>query len=871
MVFEPCPIIHFLHAFFRIKVKATQDNPILRGLFLTSTQQAHDASLIDKGSVLEGLSIPVHRKSGCQDLFIYNILSKVLPSDRDLKIKFHHKRIAKKRYYQRLLATWWVILIGGTVYLGFSYTNSIKALMEMGQVAKVRDKQFKGALNYNLSLMAAVNNDITQIKTTQKKWFFSIWPYSSTINTIVNNYQQYYVKQFNTYVLPGLTKSLNESADLVMRPEHQHDFGFVVENIVDKVNLIQARLNLMPSSEFQSLDLKNLLVSKDFNKNVKPNNYRVLYKNYMTWNLDFNALKKQRGQLLNLLDSLDVFHQPFSWLIHWVNKSSDIQAIKLSDYWPLNDTADQIEPVYTEAGSRLIQALFKDMTNIQLQSLKFERYSSKFFAEYHTKRYQIWHQFTENFKDGLEYIPSQESWYAIAQLDFFEFPYIRYARNLEKNFIQVPLIKPPEWLKLSHQLYQYYQSATLPLISENKDHNWWRNAMAHINHYIKNIEQGHDAYVPHDNLLQAIVGYQKTLLHLQQQVLALNENSAFEVVQSLFLSITSSNNAISAIQQRFYDAYNNLQQIKFIATTHFNLINKNQPIWDLYNGMFDLLFYGTMKQAMCYIQKKWADGTTQAQSLSILSPHANLEEIFGEQRVIHQFMNQYIDRFIVYNTDKKRYVPKAIFGHSIDFSEWVYAYAKGEYEYRQLALLQKRLEALLKAHDEMIQGRIKPTNVNKTATLLPSSSSLTVVCDGKRQVFSNYNMLSDFLLTGDIFKCTSAVLSIDFKGAYDFSAIKKYRGTFEVIKLFYHFLDQGQLTFKETDFPSAYSALKDYNIKDITIFVEFLGIEPIKPVLAQYIRQRSTLAALVSQTLATQDDFNIARCWGQSLANKSSD
>ena len=268
------PMIHFLHAFFRVKAKASQDNPSLRGLFLISTQQDYNTSLADKDSVLEGLSIPVHKKSGCHDLFIYDILSKILPNDRGLKIKLYHKQIAKKRYYQRSLTTWWVIFVGGSVYLGFSYANAIKALMEMGQIAKARDKQFKDALHRNLSLMAAINSDITQIKTTQEKWVFSVWPHSSTINTIVENYQQYYVKQFNTYVLPGLTKSLNESAALVMLPEYHQEFGFVVENIVDKVNLIQSRLNLMPQSEFQSLHLKHLLIDKDFT----PNDYRFLYK-----------------------------------------------------------------------------------------------------------------------------------------------------------------------------------------------------------------------------------------------------------------------------------------------------------------------------------------------------------------------------------------------------------------------------------------------------------------------------------------------------------------------------------------------------------------------------------------------------------------
>ena len=862
------PITHFLHAFFRLKAKASQDNPNFRGLFLTSTQQLHDKSLTDKGSVLEGLSVSSLRQPGCQDLFVYHIFSKILPSDHNIKIKLYHRQVVTKHYYQKSLIAWWSIFIGGSVYLGFSYTHAITALMEMGQVAKVRDKQFTNYLSYNLSLMAAINSDIAEIKNTQEKWLFSLWPYSSTMNTIVNNYQQYYVKKFNKYVLPGLTKSLNESADLVMRPEYQQKFGFVVENIVDKVNLIQARLNLMPLSAFRSLHLRELIVDKDF----RPNDFRFLYKNYINWNLDVNGLKKQRGQLLDLLDSLAIFDQPFSWLSDWVNQSSDIQAIQLSDYWSVNNShiiADKIAPIYTEAGYQLMLALFTDMANVQLQPVKFERYRSAFFAEYHTKRYQTWHQFTENFNKGLEYIPSQEAWYALAQRDFFELPYIHHARNLEKNFTQLPLIKPPEWLTLSHQLYQYYQSATLPLISENKDHSWWHNVLAHINRYIKNIEQGHDVYMPHDNLLQAIIGYQKNLLNLQKQVLALNEISAFELVQCLFSNTASANEAISAIQQQFYDAYNNLQQIKFIATKQMSLLNDNQSIWNLYRGMFDLLWYGTIKQATCYIQKQWISSISEGNSLPILTPQTNLAEIFGQQNnVIGQFMEKYIDSFINYNTDKQNYTSKTLFGHKLEFSSWVYAYAKGQQEYRQLALLQTHLESLLKSHDELMQGTIKPTNVNQTATLLPSSTTLAITCDGKKQSFSNYNMLSEFLLTGDIFKCTAATLSIQFIGAHDFSATKKYSGNFEVIKLFYQLFNQGQLTFKETDFPNIYSSLKDYNITDITVLIELFGIDQIKETLAEYIDKREALTTIISEQLVSQHIADIASCWGHPAANK---
>ena len=130
-------------------------------------------------------------------------------------------------------------------------------------------------------------------------------------------------------------------------------------------------------------------------------------------------------------------------------------------------------------------------------------------------------------------------------------------------------------------------------------------------------------------------------------------------------------------------------------------------------------------------------------------------------------------------------------------------------------------------------------------------------------------MLSEFLLTGDIFKCTAATLSIQFIGAHDFSATKKYSGNFEVIKLFYQLFNQGQLAFKETDFPNIYSSLKDYNITDITVLIELFGIDQIKETLAEYIDKREALTTIISEQLVSQHITDIASCWGHSAVNKT--
>ena len=853
-------LVSFLNAFFRVRAQSNDDNPVLRGMFLTSAKQDSNLLELDKGSILEGLSVPFRSRAGTQGLFIHGIFSDILPKDYNLQSIFSKKLSARKRYYREAISGWWIVLIGGTIYLGIAYAHTIKALTEIEEVAKIRNDQFSDKLSYNLLLMASMEQDLENIENIRDNWFFSVWPYSITFNDIISGYHQHYVKLFNKYIAADLSQALISSADLVMKPKHKQNFGFVVENIVQRINLIQARLNLMPENNIQSLGLRSLLIDNNF----KSNDYGVLYKNYITWNQNLISLKRQRGQLLKLLDSLNLFEQPFSWLRNWINEVSDIQPIKASTYWPENHfpikTEPKIDSVFTQAGYELIQSLFTDIANVQLQPTEVEQYSLRFFAEYDLNRYDAWEKFTADFRTNVEYIPSEAAWYAIAQLSLLDSPYIFYAKKLRQSFTDTSIIKHPEWLKLFNALYEYYSQSTLVLLAANENTSWWEKLGNYINKYTSSFQTRIDGIQFDQNLLTAINKYQKSILKLQKYVLTLDEEAAFNVVKSIYSNKAKSSGK-SSKKGEFYKAYNFFQQIKFFATTDFKLVNRNEATWSLYRGMFDLLLHGANEKAMCYIEQMWKDKVINNYSTSMLNNTFSLKDLFGQKSEINQFMMEYVYPFIMYKSSQGGYVAKSVFGHEFYFSPFIYKYAVDQYQYVKLLMLQKHIETQIKNNSDILEVQIKPTNVNKSAKLLPDSTTLFVVCDGKKQEFENFDMVSNFSLTSDIFKCKSAELRIGFNGASSFSAIKKYSGEDGFLELINDFKNQGQKTFKASDFPSAYSQLQNYNINSLTTFVDFSGINSVRPLLDEYTQKKSALSEKVYKGLTDWKYLNIISCW----------
>jgi type VI secretion system protein ImpL len=860
------PLTKFLNAFFRVSAQVKADNPVLRGMFITSAKQESGVE-VDSGSVLEGLSISLRSRLGAQDLFIHDIFAKILPTDYYLYNKFSKNLSARRRYYRQAISVWWFVFIGGAIYLGIAYAHAIKALVEINQVSKVRENQFSARLNYNLLLLSNMNQDIQTIEGIKENWFFSVWPYSQAFDDIVLGTHQRFVNQFNKYVMDDLRAALVQSADIVTKPNHKQNYGFVVQNIVEKINLIQAKLDLMPESAIESLHMDALLI----NDNFKTNSYGVLYKNYISWNPNLIQLKKQRGDLLKLLDSLDLFDQPFGWLTSWVDEVSNIQPITAGTYWPENKFPTNymyVKPVYTQDGYQLIQALFNNIANVQLQPTEVEQYSLKFFAEYDLNRYKTWEEFAHGFRQDIEYIPSEAAWYATAQLPLTESPYFYYATTIHKNFTDKMLLQQPEWLKLFFNIDKYYEKSLLALQTK-EELSWWAEFINYLDKYTRDFKARVDGVFYDESLLKAMNTYELSLMKLQKYVLTLDQESSFNVAASLFSDAASSpskggqdsKDASKSDQSEFYKAFNAYQQVKFFATNDFNLVNRNEATWNLIKGMFDLYFHGVIEKSMCYVGQMWKNKVINNPESSVINNSYSLEELFGQKSDINQFMVKYVYPFILYKDSKHSYVPKPAFGHTFEFSPFVYSYARDQYQYVKLQMLQKRIENIVKSSQELVQAQIKPTNVNQDAKLFPDSTTVTVVCEGKKHVYNNYDMVSNIALTNDIFKCTYAEVSINFEGAADFSAVKKYIGDDGLLELVNEY-SQGQVNYKASDFPEVYSQLQNYDVNDLSVFIDFKGLNAIKSLLIDYTSKKAALTSQVYGKLADWKYLDIVSCWG---------
>ncbi|TNF67220.1 MAG: hypothetical protein EP298_07150 [Gammaproteobacteria bacterium] len=874
------PLKVFLTAFFKIKAQVREDNPVLRGLFLTSVRQDAKASSYDENTALEGLLLPSRNRASSASLFVEHLFTSTLPNDFDLYQRFSKKVLMRKQYYRRALGAWWVILIGSTAYLGTAYAHAIKAFMEIQQVTKIRNDQFGNNLNYNLLLASGMNKDIYRVVEIKNSWFFSAWPYASVFNKIIKGYKRYYVEVFNQYIINDLQQTLANSAKLVTtKPKYKENFGYVVENIVQGVNLIQARLDLMPYSEIKSLNMEGLIIDNHF----QPNNYGILYKNYVAWNNHFISLKKQRGQLLNLLESLDVFNKPYSWLINWVDQVSHIRPIIASNYWPENTFSTKnepdISPAFTQNGMQQIKALLHNMANIYLQPTEVEQYSLRFFAQYDLNRYKVWEQFTNDFRSDIDTIPSQAAWYSLAQLNVTNSPYALYARDLSLNYTDSMLINQPEWLKLFLNLRNYFKKSAFNMLASETKPTFWDKLVAYLNQYTNEFESRVEMINYDGNLLKAVETYQQSLLKLQKYVLTLDQASSFKTVKSLFSSgsdsqDTTNNNQKSSSKNQFYTTYNAFQQVKFFATTDFGLLNKNQATWNLYRGMFDLLLHGTMENAMCYTEQMWDSQVLNQYAATLSSSQLSLDDLFGQKSMISKFMYQYVYPFVRYSGRNNGYTAKSVFGHKLKFSPFVYDYIRNQYDYSQLEILENQIKMTIKKTQALIPVQMKPTDVNKDAKLLPVSTTLTVLCGDKAQEFTNFDMVSNFSLTNNIFNCTSAKLDIHFEGATNFTITKKYTQQDGLLELIKDFSQDARKVYKSADFPDYYTQLQDYNIHQIIVAIDFKGLDAVKSLLNEYTKRKDNLVQQVYGKLADWQYLDVASCWNDhpwtNKANKSS-
>ncbi len=840
----------FLEYFYKEKKLNYEDSSVIRGIFLTSSRREMKSfAKLDKGTMIEGLSLSEYKIKEFQELYIRDLFSEVIPNDKYMVKPLLRKEKRIKAYKARLLAVWWAVGLGLAGYISYSYIMTIKTLNTIMISTDVISKQFDNDFVDNLNLINSLCQHVNEIDEIKKKKLFSLWPYSVTINDVEDNYKKIYVKIFNTHITSEMEKKTIENVEYVKSKADLIDIGNTAENLIQAIMIIQSKQDGLSEESIKAIGLNGIMISKKAYEKV----YGQLYRNYLLWNDNKDQVIKLKSTMESLLRSLNLFDTTPEWIIDWGNNADFDNDVKMGDYWP--QASYKKEPVvdvaYQYNTDIHITMMLKNLSTISDFSKESQSYINDFLSKYILQRYEAWHKFTKDFRVNINTLPSKASWLITLEKSQVGYPYMNYEKTVRNSFSQEnnDSSTRPEWLKLFFTVSDYFNKAAYIVKAQKST-----TILSKLNNYINSFyteTPGSDFDSTNKTMLMAIVDYQKKVLKAQPLVKTLDNETSFKAMESLVYKDNGSKAA--KVVKSAYDAYDNIivkSKMEWPSLTN----NDNSVVWNFYRNGTDIMLYGISQNTQCYIQDNW-NSSLKGSDIDI-SDGVYADELYGEKSPISRFMQTHVAPFVEFNEDKQGFVSKSLHGQSIHLSPFAYKYMSSQRIYNKIGALEDKISKKMKIDGENISINAMPTDVNKSAKLLPYKTTFNFVCNGKKQSFINYNNINSFILTSDILSCTEASIDIDFDGASKFEVTKRYVGKDSVLQMINNFSKNKEMKYQAKDLNGGVSMLKNYGIEYITVKMDF-GNLGLYDYLAEYAKYRENMMYYVKDI----QNEEVANCW----------
>ena len=840
----------FLESFYKEKKLNYEDSSVIRGIFLTSSRREMKSfATLDKGTMIEGLSLSEYKVKEYQKLYIRDLFSEVIPNDKYIVKPLLRKEKRIKTYKARLLAVWWALGLGLAGYVSYSYIMTIKTLNKILISTDVISKQFDNDFVGNLNLMNSMSQHITEIDEIKKKKLFSLWPYSVAIDDVEDNYKKRYVNTFNTHIISEMKKKTIENVEYVKSKGDKKYIGNTAENLIKAIMIIQSKQDGLSEESIRAIGLNQVIISK---KDAK-NNYGKLYRNYLLWNGNKEQLIEQKSTMESLLRSLNLFDTKPEWIIDWANHSDFDNDVEMGDYWPQASykKTPVVDVAYQYNTYVQITTMLKNLSTISDFSKESESYVNDFLSNYSLQRYEAWQKFTKDFRVNRDTLPSKASWFTALEESQVGYPYMNYEKTVRNSFSQENdnSSTRPEWLKLFFTVGDYFNKTAYIAKAQTST-----TILSKLNNYIDSFytETSGSAFAStNTTMLVAVEDYQKKVLEAKPLVQSLDNETSFKAMESLVYKDNGSKAAKGV--KSAYDAYDNIivkSQMAWPSLTN----NDNSVVWNFYRNGTDILLYGISQNTQCYIQDNW-NSSLKGSDVALLDG-VGADELYGEKSPIASFMKTNVAPFVEFNEDKQGFVSKSLHGQSVHFSPFAYKYLSSQRIYNKIGALEDKISQKMKSDGENISIKAMPTDVNKSAKLLPYKTTFKFVCNGKKQSFTNYNNINSFTLTSDIFSCTEADIDIEFDGASKFEVTKRYVGRDAVLQMIDDFSKNKEMKYQAKDLNGGVSMLRNYGIEYVTVEMNF-GDLGLYDYLAEYSKYRENMMSYVKDI----QNEEVANCW----------
>ncbi|MFP4453327.1 MAG: type VI secretion protein IcmF/TssM N-terminal domain-containing protein [Desulfobacterales bacterium] len=794
-----------------------KEEPHLRGIYFTSARQEGLPHSYFMESVV-GAEVPQERKSSDKSYFLYDLFSKIMPSDRKIYSLTQRARQWKRKLKIMKLAAWAALTLTICGFLTWSFATNLTTIKQF-------QKHYSGPPVLSGEFLEDVNTleefrqtilDIEHRNDQIRLPGFGL----NHCEDIEKNLKEMYCRLFQNDFMAPYDKNMTEKVVNYTKDTPDQILAKTFAHYIRRINLLKAGFEAEQLSELKQLPVADfrVLVPPEEQNRIPKLFQRVerQYLYYLFW-ADRDLKKKRMEDLHSRLEFLATKEGiSMNWLVAWCNEYSGAPPVRIEDFWPVEKDikdAQIIEPAYTVEGSKAVKAMIAELEEALKRPLKIEKKRIEFDKWYRNSYISQWINFAESFDIGRKYIAGRSKKKSLAKMMAAgKGPYFNLLEKISSQ-LEPCAGQEEELPELAQTIYlfdeikkyaaadsQEDKSGVIKEVAKKSLRFFGRAGRAarragsagagisidENSKYIAASAEGYNSYV------QGLKGISEATV---------STLSSYKLASRVFGQDPATGDSPVYIAKRGLDDIEVAMREHGLPREVFSRLIK---------GPFDFLWDYVCKNAGCHIQKTW-DEKVLSRIEGVRGNKEKLELLFGENGYVDEFTAKDIAPFIS-RSSYKGYYAKTAAGQKVSFRSGFFTFlTKGAYSAQsEKSEYEVGLEAL-------------PTDTNPGAKIIPHSTRLELQCAKGDQILENYNYPVSKTFVWSPKNCGDVILEISVG---DLTLREKYSGSIPFARFLKHF-SKGRHIFEAGHFRDEAPALKRMGIKYIKVRYNVSGAGPV--------------------------------------------
>lgn len=805
---------------------AYQETPYLRGLFMSSSEQASN----DKKNA----------PATPRGLFLKEFFTRVMPPDRDLL-----RTLPKAERLRRIAWQYGVSAGGAVVALAFI------ALFGMF----FHDMRAMQALHADLDPVALDENNVVErfyslgeirgvieaLEATESTWLVP-WamPYGETVE--LQALKRRYLRSFETGVLALLdTRRAALLNAIATTDAGDARRGDLLLGLTRDINLLGARLEndaLNPPAMLPAMTPEYLaLLEAEFGGDVALE-FHDAYLAWLGWQ-DSDAVIRERREAAHtaLIAALESAPGDVQWMVRLANRQG-LDDVGIDDFWPGSRRiadAPSVAAAYTLAGNEFIQGVLAEIDTALVgrpgSEVATGALAAAFDENYRAAYIDAWLNFAARFDVGMQRLGRRQDWVDVLnQFPLDTNPYFSLLGRMQAELTAFP----PDDEDPALMLVTYFSEMQNFVGAGDEGGGANKGAAAKLglkllgktgkagkaiaavgkkglatSKKVKKIagKKGAGKEALDNSLEQAantLKDYKKALadaafaadakqVSYDTTVVAFNSPAAPESGNGPVAAAYTAMNALQAIAGRPYEA--------------------NELFWQLYTGPARLAQRFMAEEASCHLDETWQT-TVRAEADGVRGDKLPAL-LIGDGGLVWNYIDGPAAPFVEKRAGKG-YLPRESSAGAMAFNSEFLEFVNNANNGRHLL-----------AGDYTVSITARPTSVNADATVLPASTVLELECAAGPQVLTNLNFPVQKDFAWSLANCGDTSLTISIGRT-------KLKQAWPGEKGFPRFLSDfrdGRVTFPAAAFPGEAGELAEMGITRIEVNFGLKGQQPVQQML----------------------------------------